>query len=212
MTVTTPGRRGDAEPRPRVRFDWRDTLSNAADLALLGIVTTLAALPVVTAGAALANASAAVHDWLPGQRMPAVRTTFRRFVRAVPGGFVAFAVAALVGYLLTWNVVAIRRGTVPGGTPLVMAALAVAVVFAGLAMLILVQVGRQGGTGWWPATRVAARTAWDNPVSAVATGGVLGLAVFLCVMLPICIPIVVGFVIFAAHVVVATLVPAPDDA
>ncbi|WP_253289750.1 hypothetical protein [Verrucosispora sioxanthis] len=33
--------------------DWRDTVSDAADLALLGILTVLAAAPVLTAGAAI---------------------------------------------------------------------------------------------------------------------------------------------------------------
>jgi hypothetical protein len=193
--------RTGADDRRRSPFDWRDTLSNAADLALLGIVTFLGALPVVTAGSALGAASAAVHEWLPIQRMPPMATSGRRYLRGILPGLAAFVAFALVAYLLIWNVVAIRRGTVPGGTPLVIAALGVAVLAGGLALLILVEVGRQGGTGWRTAAVTAWRTALDRPVAALANGGVLALAVFLSTILPVCIPILLGYVIFAAHVI-----------
>ena len=52
--------------------DWRETVRVATDLALLGLLTVLAALPVVTAGAAVATASAAVHHYLQYDRWPAV--------------------------------------------------------------------------------------------------------------------------------------------
>jgi hypothetical protein len=198
-------RRGEPTAEGRAPFDWRDTLSNATDLALLGIVATVAALPVVTAGAALAYASAAIHDWLPGQRMPQVRTSWHRFLRAIGPGLVAMVPAAVVAYLLIWNVVALRRGTVPGGTPVVVAALVVATLAGGLAMLILVEVGRRGGTGWRAAAAAGWRTALDRPAAALANGGVLVLAVFLSVLLPICAPILLGYVIFAAHVVTGVL-------
>ena len=41
--------------------DWRDSLRLATDLALLGILVTLAALPLVTAGAAVATGSMSIH-------------------------------------------------------------------------------------------------------------------------------------------------------
>jgi len=196
---------GDDRAEPRPPFDWRDTLSNAADLALLGIVTFLAALPVLTAGSALATASAAVHDWLPIQRMPPVATSGRRYGRGILPGLVAFAAFAVGGYLLIWNVVALRRGTVPGGTPMVVAALAAAVLAGGLALLILVEVGRRGATGWRAAAVAGWRTALARPAVVLANGGMLALAVFLSMILPICVPLLLGYVIFAAHVITEAL-------
>jgi hypothetical protein len=69
-----------------VRRDWRDTLSAASDLALLGIATALAALPVVTAGAAVAAASAATHDWCRSGRLPAARVSAQRLRRGLLPG------------------------------------------------------------------------------------------------------------------------------
>src|SRR5688572_221169 len=104
MTGTMSRQRAGESADRRPPFDWRDTLSNAADLALLGIVTFLTALPVVTAGSALATASASVHDWLPIQRMPPVATWGRRYGRGILPGLVAFVAFAIGAYLLIWNV------------------------------------------------------------------------------------------------------------
>jgi hypothetical protein len=43
-----------------MRHSWRDSVAAAGDLALLGFLVTLAALPVVTAGAAVLTGSHAV--------------------------------------------------------------------------------------------------------------------------------------------------------
>ncbi|MFD0820636.1 hypothetical protein ACFQ0D_20510, partial [Micromonospora zhanjiangensis] len=73
----------DAGVQPTVRRDWRDLARDAADLALLGILATLAALPVLTAGAAFGTASAAVHDWATDGNWPPVRRTVERFRRGL---------------------------------------------------------------------------------------------------------------------------------
>src|SRR5574342_1360813 len=77
----------------RERRDWRDPLREASDLAALGILLTLVSVPVVTLGAALATGSAAVHDWVHTQQWPPVRTTLRRFARALLPGLGALVVA-----------------------------------------------------------------------------------------------------------------------
>ena len=76
-------------PRP----DWRDSLALAADLALLGIVTTLAALPVVTAGAALATASVAADHVCRDRALPPVPLLWHTFRRALLPGLGATPVS-----------------------------------------------------------------------------------------------------------------------
>ncbi|MEU5937444.1 hypothetical protein ABZ794_33285, partial [Micromonospora sp. NPDC047187] len=73
-------------PDPGGRRDWRDVARDAADLALLGILLTLAAVPLLTAAAAAGTASAAVHDWTRTGSWPSARTTVRRYGRAVLPG------------------------------------------------------------------------------------------------------------------------------
>ena len=76
------------------RQPWRDTVRVAADLALLGIVVTAAALPVVTAGAAVATGSAALHHFLTRDRWPDGRDAWRAFRRGLLPGLGAGACAA----------------------------------------------------------------------------------------------------------------------
>ncbi|MEU5672741.1 hypothetical protein ABZ749_20745, partial [Micromonospora sp. NPDC047753] len=82
------------------RRDWRDVGRDAADLALLGILLTLAAVPLLTAAAAAGTASAAVRDWTRTGSWPSARTTLRRFGRAVlpgvPVSLLALAATALL--------------------------------------------------------------------------------------------------------------------
>ncbi|HEX2297346.1 MAG TPA: hypothetical protein VHH34_02315, partial [Pseudonocardiaceae bacterium] len=64
-----------------MRHSWRDSVTTAADLALLGFLVTLAALPVVTAGAAVLTGSRAVAVFLREDRWPSAgecRAVFRR--------------------------------------------------------------------------------------------------------------------------------------
>src|SRR4051812_50026813 len=65
------------------RRDWRDAARDATDLALLGIAVSIAALPLLTAPAAVAAGSAAVHDRLATGDWPAPGRTLRR---VGPGG------------------------------------------------------------------------------------------------------------------------------
>ncbi|MCW6004968.1 hypothetical protein K1W54_10285, partial [Micromonospora sp. CPCC 205371] len=131
------------EPVP-VRRTWMDTFRNASDLALLGILTTVGSLGVVTAGAAVATASAAVHDWSADERWPEFRVTLRRYVRSLLPGIPATLVALVATALLTLNLSAIARGVVPGGGPLAAAALLLVGAAAGVGGPSDVRVGRRG--------------------------------------------------------------------
>ncbi|MGI5213027.1 hypothetical protein [Plantactinospora sp. CA-290183] len=186
----------------RGRHGWQDTLRNASDLALLGIVTTLAALPVVTAGAAIATASAALHHWIEHERWPGVRPVLRDFGRALLPGAAATALAGIAAVLLTVNLLALTRGVVPGGGALIAVTAVLTAGAAGFAGLTVVQVGRQGGRGWPAAVRAAGRLVAVRPVTLLATTGVVTLTALLCALiLPLITPILAGYALLGLHAV-----------
>lgn len=184
------------------RRDWRDTMRGGADLALLGILTTLAALPVVTAGAAVATASTALDQWTREDRWPDARTLLRTFGRAVLPGAAATLVAAAAAALLTLNALALSAGVVPGGTALVLITAGIGALACGFAGMVVVRVGRQDGQGWRRATRAAASQAVERPAALFAAIGALAFAVALATLvLPLVTPILVGYALFALHAI-----------
>ena len=192
------------------RQPWRDTVRVAADLALLGVVVTAAALAVVTAGAAVATGSAALHHFLTHDRWPGARDAGRVFRRALLPGLAASACAAGAAALLLLNLLAIAAGLVPGGRPMAVLTVVLAAAAAGWAGLVVVRVGAGGGHGW----RAAARTA-TTPAALLAAAGVVALAVFLAVLVhPVLTPVLAGYALFALHAVARarTALPgAPGD-
>ncbi|MEV4627854.1 DUF624 domain-containing protein [Micromonospora sp. NPDC049523] len=194
------------------RPDWRDTLRNASDLALVGILTTVAALPVLTAGAAVATASAAVHHWSENESWPGIRTVLRGFVRALLPGAVATLIAAGVAALFTVNLLALSRGVVPGGPALIVVTVLLAGAVTGFAGLTVVQLGRLGGLGWRQAARQAGRTSVARPVIPIALTGVLGLVAVLCgLILPLITPILAGYTLLALHATVRRIERGPAN-
>ncbi|AVT41269.1 hypothetical protein [Plantactinospora sp. BB1] len=185
-----------AAPRP----DWRETLRTASDLALLGIVVTLASLPVVTAGAAVATGSAALHSSIETGSWPGVRPVLRDFRRAVLPGILPSLLAGIAAVLLAVNLLALTRGVVPGGPVLVAVTAALAAAAGGFAGLTVVRLGQRGGQGWRDALREASRTVRDRPVTLLGTAGTVALATLLCVLiLPPLTPILVGYTLFGLH-------------
>ena len=179
------------------RQPWRDTVRVAADLALLGIVVTAAALPVVTAGAAVATGSAALHHFLAHDRWPAARDAWRVFRRGLLPGLGATGCAAGAAALLGVNVLAIAAGIVPGGRPMTVLTVALAAVAAGWAGLVVVRVGSRGGHGWRPAARTA-----TTPAALLAAAGVVALSVLLAVLVhPVLTPVLAGYALLALHAV-----------
>jgi len=195
-----PGARA-GEGRRRYHGQWRDTLRDAADLALVGIAVTIASLPVLTAGAAVATASAAIHERYAEGRWPDLADNARRYLRAILPGIPVTLTGLVVVALLVLDVWAIRTGAVPGGTGLLLATSTVGFGVVGLLGLTVVAVGRAGGTGWWPALRTAFQYAQRHPLTALAAGAVVGLAVLLALSIPFTGPILVGYALVGLHAV-----------
>ncbi|MFJ6166844.1 hypothetical protein ACIQH6_17125 [Micromonospora orduensis] len=184
------------------RRDWRDVVRDAADLALLGILLTVAALPVLTLAAAAGTASAALHDWTRTGNWPSARTTVHRFGRAALPGVPVSLLALAVAGLLAADLAALAAGRVPGGP---VALLVTALVVAGLvgyAGLVVVEVGGNGGGRWRAAARSAARACLDAPAPWAALTGVVALAGLLALLVtPVAVPILAGYTLAVLHAV-----------
>ena len=187
---------------------WRETLSTATDLALIGIGVTVAALPVVSAGAAVRTGSVAVAHFIEYGYAPSLRELGRTFVRALLPGLGATALVVAVAGLLVVDVVALRAGWVPGGPPALLATGLAAACLVAIAALAAVRLGREPATSWWSALRWAGHAATRTPGAAVAVIGVVAVAAALGLLLPLTIPLVVGYTLFALHAVAARMLPA----
>ncbi|MEV7327909.1 hypothetical protein [Micromonospora sp. NPDC093244] len=186
------------------RRDWRDVARDAADLALLGILLTVAAAPLLTAAAAVSTASAAVHTWTRTGRWPSARATLRRFGGAVLPGVPVSLVALAVAGLLAADLAALATGRVPGGPPALLVTALVTAGLLGYAGLVVVEVG--GGAPWRGAARTAARACLDAPTRWAALSGVAVLAGVLAVLVtPVAVPILAGYTVAALHAVARRL-------
>ncbi|BCJ56767.1 hypothetical protein [Micromonospora endophytica] len=184
------------------RRDWRDTVRDGADLALLGILTVLAAAPVLTAGAAVGTASAAVHDWLSTGTWPTARRTLSRFGRGLLPGLPATVLGLAVVILLALDLLALASGRVPGGAVALSLTTVVAAGLLGYAAAIVVEVGRAGGAGWWSAATRAARACLDHPATWAGLAGTGLVAALLGVLVtPVAVPILAGYALAAMHAV-----------
>ncbi|GID92388.1 hypothetical protein ACFQFC_40655 [Amorphoplanes digitatis] len=180
-----------------MRRDWRDTVQVATDLALLGLVVTAAALPLLTAGAAVAAGSAAVHHHLEHDRWPSARRSWAVFRRGLVPGLLAGPACAAAAALVVVDLLAVRRGAVPGGTPLLVLTAVLVAAAAGYAGLTVVAVGAHPGRPWRAAAR---RVPLNRALPAAA--GVLALAGVLAVLVhPVLVPVLAGYALFALHVV-----------
>ncbi len=193
------------------RRDWRDVVRDAADLALLGVLLTLAAVPLLTAAAAAGTASAAVHDWTRTGSWPSARTTLRRFGRSVLPGVPVSLLALSVAALLAADLAALATGSVPGGPVALLVTALIAAGLAGYAGLVVVEVGGNGGGRWRAAARFTARACLDAPARWAALTGVTALAGLLAVLVaPVAVPILAGYTVAALHAVAGRL-PVPAD-
>jgi hypothetical protein len=172
-----------------------------ADLALLGIVLTAAVLPVVTAGAAVATASFAVDHWCRNQAWPRPGTLLRMFGRAVLPGLGALAVLGIAALFFAVDVTALRAGRVPGSPVLLVLTVVAGALATGLAALTVVLLGRQPTRGWRWAIRTGWRHTLATPLLPLTLTGVLAMAALLAWMIPVTVPLVAGFALFATHVV-----------
>jgi hypothetical protein len=177
-----------------MKRDWRDSVRAAADLAIVGFAVTVASLPVLTAGAAVGTASAAVRHFQAYDSWPrpsALGAEFRgRLVRGLWAG-----PALLAGLFLIWlDVLGLRRGVVPGGPVVLSAVLAVAVLALGWAALVAVLGGHP---------RAAYELASSRPPLLLAAAGVVLVALTLALFVhPALVPLMAGFLLYALHAVV----------
>ncbi|MBN1174508.1 MAG: hypothetical protein JXA67_20235 [Micromonosporaceae bacterium] len=206
--VDLPGELGQEPPQR----DWKDTLAAATDLALIGFCAVGVGLAVVTLGSAAATGSYAVRYWIIHRRTPPVGEVGRLFLRwLLPGLLTSVAVAA-TAWLLALNLTAISRGAVPGGAPALVATGVVATWCAAVVVLTLVHLGRWPGSGWLSALRWAAVTATLTPHWALVLLLVAGFATALGVTIQATSPLMVGYGLFAVHVVADRLLPEDPQA
>ncbi|GLY94187.1 hypothetical protein [Actinoplanes sp. NBRC 103695] len=174
---------------------WQDAFRTAADLAIAGFLVVLAALPIVTAGAALLTASRAVDHYLRTGSWPAPRTVAADFRASLLPGLAV----VLAGGLLLADVLALRSGQVPGGTPMLVVVSLAGLAAAGPGGQVLVSAAR---LRLLPAVRDALRTAASHPVCPAVTASVLAVAGTLAVLIhPVLIPVLLGHSLFALHVI-----------
>jgi len=190
------------ETQPVDRPDWRESLSAAADLALIGFLTVFGCLLVVPAGAAATTASVAVDHLCRTRSLPSTRDLVRTAARSLLPGFAAVAVAAGAGLLIAFDVRLLAAGTIPGG-PVALAAIALmAAGLAAVAATTLVRVGQTGGTGWVPALRWSLRLLRARPLTGFAVLVTVAVPVALALAVPVLGFLLPGFALYALHVVV----------
>ncbi|WP_433206667.1 hypothetical protein ACQP00_39945 [Dactylosporangium sp. CS-047395] len=189
-----------------MKRDWQETVTLAADVALVGIAVTVAAAPLVTAGAALRTGSAAICVIARGEKV-SPRAMWRLFRASLLPGLLASLLTAALVLLLVFNVGAVAAGRVPGGSPALAGTGAAAAVLLAIAMLALVHLGRSTTpSGWRSAVQWALATTWRQPGTAAAVAGVSAVAAVLALLVPLTAPLLVGYGLYAAHAVTARLV------
>jgi len=180
-----------------MKRDWRDSVRAAADLAILGFAVTVASLPLLTAGAAVGTASDAVRHFQAYETWPRLSALGREFRRRLLRGLWAGPVFLVGAAFIRLDVVALRRGVVPGGPVVLSAVLAVAVLALGWAALVAVLGGHP---------RDAYALALARPPLLLAAVGVVLVALTLALFVhPALIPLLVGFLLYALHAVTARL-------
>ena len=192
------------------RGNWREQLRDATDIALIGFAVVILALPVVTAPAALAAGSAAVDRWLEDGRLPTARTIGSWLVRALLPSLLALVSVVVVGVILATNVWAIRSGRVPGGAVAGVLTGCAAVAFIGFLSVLTVVIGCTRCRTWWPAVRLTIGLAAGRPVILPAAAGTTLIAALLGWFMPATVPLIIGFGLFALHVLMRRMAPARD--
>jgi hypothetical protein len=165
----------------------------------------LAALPVVTVGAALSAGSATMHHWCTYRELPRIRAAAGWYLRGLLPGLGATGCAAVLAGLLALDLRAVHSGAVPGGTALLLATTLLAGLAAGLAGLVVVHIGATGGRYWGRAARSALAAAGTRAAPVPALAGIVVLAALLATVLPATVPLVAGCGLFAMHVVTRRL-------
>lgn len=192
--------------------DWKDTVTAATDIALIGFFIVGASLLIVTVGSAAATGSYAVRRWVIDRRTPPVSELWRMFLRWLLPGALTSAVLVVLALIMSFNVHAISQGLVPGGIFTLAPAIVLAAWLVMGVVLILVGLGRYPEDGWRSAIRRAARASVVAPLRCLVLLGVALFALGLAATIEATIPLVVGYGLFAVHVVADKLLPEDDSA
>ena len=189
------------------RRDFRETVTVAADLALVGIAVTVSSLPVLTAGAAVHAGSVAGRDIIDGS---AVRPAelWRVFRRSLLPGAAATVATAATAWLLLFNLGAVASGRVPGGLPVLVGTGVVAAALLAACAFGVVHLAHHHS--WAGALRWAAGTVRRQPLTAAMVAGVSSIAAVIGAIIPVTAPLLVGYLLFAVHVVVARRLATTD--
>ncbi|MFF5229058.1 hypothetical protein [Dactylosporangium sp. NPDC000521] len=188
------------------RRGFTETVTVAADLALVGIAVTVCSLPLLTAGAAVHAGSVAVRDVIEGSAVRPSRL-WRVFVRSLLPGAVCTVAAVTLAWLLLFNLGAVASGRVPGGLPVLVATGAVAAALLAAGALGVVHLAHHDS--WSGALRWAAGTVWRQPLTAAMVAGVSSIAAVIGAMIPVTAPLLVGYLLFAVHVLAARRLSGP---
>jgi hypothetical protein len=180
---------------------WRGMLTLAADLAVIGFAVTAAALPLLTAGAALRTGSVAVRAIAVEGRKATLAELWQVFRRnLLPGCAATILTAAAVAFLIL-DIGAVGNGRVPGGYPVLAALGVAAAILVAVCGLTVLRLGHDPAGSWRSAVRWAGQTAGRQPVVAATVAGVLTVAAAIGVLVPATLPISVGYALFALHAI-----------
>ncbi|SDP33840.1 hypothetical protein SAMN04487905_103261 [Actinopolyspora xinjiangensis] len=179
-----------------------------ADMLGIGVATTLASLPVVTAPAAVSTACGQLRARSGGRRSTDGTGYFRALARRLcgprgPADLLAGAVSVLVVALLAVDALLLRstRGVIPG-TGIVTVTLIL--LTASLAALCLRTVALpMSEHGWRPALRLAVRASALDPLGSVLLVMAVAVAALCVWMLPVLAVLILGPLSLAATAVQA---------
>ncbi|ASU78863.1 hypothetical protein CDG81_11880 [Actinopolyspora erythraea] len=178
-----------------------------ADMLGIGVATTLASLPVVTAPAAVSTACGQLRARSQGRRSPDGTGYFRALARRLcgprgPADLLAGAVSVLVGALLVVDALLLRSVRGIPGTGIVTVTLIL--LAASLAAVCLRTVALPTSEhGWRPALRLAARATALDPLGSVLLVAAVAVAALCVWMLPVLVVLILGPLSLAATAVQA---------
>jgi hypothetical protein len=175
-----------------------ETLALFADCLIVGCLTVLAALGVVTAYPALVAGTALLRDRTVADAGVGPRTYWARLRAVARSGPAGFVVPAAGAALLGLDAVAVLAG-VPGGRPL--GYLLIALTAGGTVLGLRVAGVWRPGERWGPVARAATLRALLDPWGDALLLGAAATAVAVVCFVPITIVLMPGMLALAAAAV-----------
>ncbi|MEJ3659039.1 hypothetical protein WEH80_39390 [Actinomycetes bacterium KLBMP 9759] len=178
---------------------WKEQVRRVSELALLGVVASALALPVLTVGAVVATLSGAVAHWVEHDELPSWRVLGAELRRRLLPGVVVSAAGLLAVLVVAAQLRWLGSGAVPGGG---VGGAAVLAAVAALLGVVLLAIPRLAGGRTW---RGALADGWVDarrvPVAAAAAVGAAVIAALLGVLLGAVAFVLPAFLVVALHAV-----------